>query len=111
MALQAKRIDVGDVQQACVGRTVRGMAGDASLGLDHWVLKHKRTRGFGMALGAYRVLIGSRFQLLALERAMRIMAIAASHQPFIYFVMKGLSERRFHLRVAGVAEIGLRNLE
>ena len=75
------------------------------------MFKHKRTRRLGVALGTYRILIGSRLQLLALESAMRIMAIAAGHQPFIHFVMEGLSERRFHLRVAGVAKLGLRNLE
>src|ERR1022692_647173 len=75
------------------------------------MFKHKRTRRLGVALGTYRILIGSRLQLLALESAMRIMAIAAGHQPFIHFVMEGLSERRFHLRMAGVTKIGLRNFE
>jgi hypothetical protein len=42
---------------------------------------------------------------------MRIVTIAAGQQPFIDFVMKWLRERRFHVCVAGVAQLRLRDFE
>jgi hypothetical protein len=75
------------------------------------MFKNKRTPGLGVALGADGILIGSPLQLLTLESAMRIMAIAAGNQPFIHFVVEGLGERRFYVRVAGVAKLGLCDLE
>ena len=38
---------------------------------------------------------------------MRIVTIAAGHQAFVNFVMEGLGEGRFGIRVAGVAELWL----
>lgn len=90
---------------------MRCVAGYAALGLDHRVLKGKWACSLGMALGADGILIGSGLQLLAIEGAMRIMAVAASHKPFIHFVVERLSERRPYLRVAGVAKLGLGHFE
>ncbi len=104
MALQAQRVDIAHVQQARVGGSVRRVARRAALSFDHGMLKHKWTRGLGMALGADRVLIGSRLQLRTFEGAMRIVTITAGQQPLIDFVMERLRERRFHVGVAGVTD-------
>jgi hypothetical protein len=64
-----------------------------------------------MALAANGVLIGSRLQLLGFEGAMRVVTIATGDQPFVHLVMEGLRERRFHISVAGVAKLRLRNFE
>jgi hypothetical protein len=87
------------------------VAGYAALGLDHRVLKNKWAGSLGMALGADGILIGSGLQLLAVEGAMRIMAVAASHKSFIHFVVEWLSESRPYVRVAGVAKLGLLHFE
>jgi len=75
------------------------------------MLKDKWTGSLGVALGADRVLIGSRLQLLSFEGAMRIVTIAIAQQPLIDLVMEWLRERRLHLGVAGVAELRLRDFE
>ena len=111
MALQAQRVQIADVQQARVGRSVRRVARGAALGFDHGMLKDKWTGGLGMAFRADRVLISRRLQLLGFEGAMRIVTIAAGQQPFIDFVMERLRERRFHVGVAGVAKLRLRDFE
>ena len=111
VAPEAQRVQIANVQQARVGRSVRRVARDAALGLDYGMLKDKRTCGLGVALGADRVLIGSRLQLLAFESAMRIVTIAAAQQPFIDFVMERLREGWFHVGVAGVAKLRLRDFE
>ena len=111
VALQAQRVHIADVQQARVGGSVRRVAGDAAFGLDHGMLKDEWTRGLGVALGADRVLISGRLQLLGFERAMRIVTIAAGQQAFIHFVMERLRERGFHVGVAGVTELRLRDFE
>jgi hypothetical protein len=42
---------------------------------------------------------------------MRIVAVTAAHQAFVYSVMKWLRKSRFHVRVAGIAKLWLRYLE
>lgn len=61
VALQTERINIADIQQARVGRAVWRVAGHASFGLDHRMLKDERTRGLSVALRADRVLICSGF--------------------------------------------------
>ena len=90
---------------------MRRVARDTALSFDHRMLKGEWPCGLGVALGADRVLIGSRLQLLGFECAMRIVTVAAGQQPFIDLVMERLRERRFHFGVAGVAELRLRDLE
>ena len=111
MALEAQSVQIANIQQARVGGSVRRVARDTALGFDHGMLKDKWTCGLGVALGANRVLIGRRLQLLRFEGAMRIVAIATGQQPLVDFVMERLRERRFHVCVAGVAELRLRDFE
>src|SRR5579872_2056996 len=111
MALQAQRVEIADIQQARIGRAVRRVTGYAPLGLDHRMLEDKRACGFGVALGANGILIGSGFQLLAFEGAMSVVAIAAGHQALIHFVVEGLSEGRFYIGVTRVAKLRLGGLQ
>ncbi len=111
MALQAECINVADIQQTRVRRAVWRVAGGATFGLDDRVFKDKRTSCFRMALHADSVLIGRRFDQLALKCSVRIMAIAAFHQPFIHLMVKWLRKCGLHIGVAGVAELWLLNFE
>lgn len=111
MTLQAQRVDVGDVQQAGVGRAVRGVAPDAAVGLDHGMLVNEGPGCFRMALHAHIVLVGAGLELLALKCSVGIVTIAATDQPFVHFVMKGLCERRLNICVAAIAELRLRGPE
>lgn len=111
MALQAERIHITPRQQARIGRSMREVAGGATLGLHRWMFENEWAGGLRMALHAYRVLIGCRLQPLLLKRSVRIVAIAAAHQPFIDLVMKGLGEIRLDIRMAPVTERRLRCLQ
>ena len=71
----------------------------------------KWSRCFRVTFGTNRVLIRSRFQLLVLKSTVRVMAVAASHQPFINLVVEGLGERRLHVGVAAIAKRRLRHLQ
>ena len=108
MTTQTEDVDVADGQQAGIRGAVWRVARDAALGLDHRMLENERPRCFGMALSADFVLVGRGLELLALERTMRIMTVAAFHQSLIHPVMEGLGKRRLYVRVAPIAELGLR---
>ena len=80
------------------------MAADAATDLYHRMLKGKWAGSVGVALGADHVLVVSRSQLLALESAVRIVAIRAAHQALIDLVVKGLRESGTDILVAGEAK-------
>jgi hypothetical protein len=87
------------------------MAYGAAFCLDHRMLIDKGAGSFGMAFRADCVLIRCGLELRGLESAVRIVAIAALHQTFIYFVMEGLVKRRFQVSMAGVAKVRLRGFQ
>src|SRR6266702_2539498 len=103
MALQAKSVDVAHIQQTRIRRAVRRVARDASLSLDYRMLIREGSRILRVALGADRVLVSGGLQVLVLERAVRVVAIAAFDQTLIHSVVERLRERRLHIRVARVA--------
>jgi len=111
MTLQAEDVDVAHRQQAGIRRAVWRVAHGAAFGLHHRMLENERTRCLGVALGADLVLVGGGLELLALERTMRIMTVAAFHQSLIHPVMEGLGKRRLYVRVAAIAELWLRYLK
>ena len=86
------------------------MAARAPFGRDHRMRIDKRACGLRMALRADDVAarpgVQHRAGLLqrALERAVRIMAIAAGHQSLVHLVVEGLRECWLDIRVAAVAE-------
>jgi len=75
------------------------------------MLIDKWTGSLGMTLHADRVSGYAAVQLLLLERSVRIVTVAATDQPFVHLVMKGLRKGRLYIGVAGITELGLRNLE
>ena len=87
------------------------MARGAAFGLDGGVLVDERTGSLDVALGANSILSRANAELVRLEGPMRIMAVTAAHQAFVYSVMKWLRKSRLHVRVAGIAKLWLRYLE
>jgi hypothetical protein len=75
------------------------------------MLIDKWTGSFGMAFHADRVSGNATVQLLLLKRSMRIVTVATTDQPFVHLVVKGLRKGWLYIRVAGVTELWLRNLE
>src|SRR5580658_4775795 len=100
MALVAQRVDVRHVQQPGVLRAMRSVAPQAALRLDRSVLVHEWPAGLGVALGADRILIGSRLQVVVPEGAVNVVAVAAFDQPFVHLVVKRHIERRLGVSVA-----------
>src|ERR1700760_1064956 len=87
------------------------MAGNTAFCFDRRMLKGKGAGFVCMAIEAELVLRRGRAQLMCQKTAMRIMAIAASDQTFIHFVMKGFAEIRFGVKMARIAKLRLRRLE
>jgi hypothetical protein len=75
------------------------------------MLIDKWTGNLGMAFHTDRVSGNATVQLLLLKCSVRVMAIAATDQSFVHLVVEGLREGRLYIGMAGVAELGLRNLE
>jgi hypothetical protein len=71
--------------------------------LQRRMLIDKWAGGLGMAFDADSILVCAAFQQRRIECAMRIMAVAALHQPLVHLVMKGLRESAFDIGVAAVA--------
>ena|SRR5271163_1164816 len=90
---------------------MRRMAGSAAFGFDGRVLVDPWSSRFNVTLGADGILGRADAKLMRLEGAMRIMTVAASDQSFVHAVMEGLGECSLDVRVAAIAELGLRNLE
>jgi len=111
VALLAQRDDIRHVQQPCVLRTVRSVAPKASLCLDRGVLKYERSARLGVALGADPILISRVSQVVVPESAVNIMTVAALNQPFVHPVVERHTERRLHISVALIAELGLRSFQ
>jgi len=75
------------------------------------MLIDERASGLGMAFHADGIAGDAAAQLLLLECAMRVVAIAAADQSLVHFVVKGLRKSRLYISVAGVTELRLRGLE
>ena len=80
------------------------MAGNAAIDLYDRMLIGKGSGRIGVAFGADHVLVIGGAQLLALECAVRIVAIRATHQAFIDLVVKRLREGWTHILVASEAK-------
>lgn len=111
MALQAERVHIADVQQARVGRAVRRVAAHAAFRLHDRVLIGKRAGRLAVALRANGILVGGRTKILAVKRAVRIVAVAAGDEAFLDAVMKGLRKRGLNVGVALEAKLRLLGFE
>lgn len=103
MALQAQQIDLADPQQARICGTMGRVATTAAFGFDRHVLIYKWSPGIGVALGADGVSARQGFHLAQGCGAMRVMAVSAVNQAFIYTVMVRLGKIGLRRSVAAVA--------
>ena len=111
MTLVAQLVHAGHSQQAGVLRAMRSVARQASFRLDRRMFIHKGPTILHVALGAYRIQIGGRPDVVVPERSVDIVAVAALQQAFVHLVMEGHVEGRLHVGVALITEIGLRCLQ
>ena len=111
VALLAERVDIGHIQQTRILAAVWRMAGHASLGLHHRMLKDKRSTGIRMALCANRIFVCGGLQVVGLEGTVHIMAVIALEQPLIDLVVEGHGELRLEFRVALIAKFWFRSLQ
>lgn len=111
MALIAQLIDVRYIQQPGILRPMRRMAANATFRLHSRMFKDKWSASFRVALGADRVLVSSRFEVVIVEGAMGVVAVAALHQTLFNFVVERRRERSFDIGMAGEAKLRLRYLE
>lgn len=107
MTLQAEDIEVAGFEQMWIGGAMRRMARLAALWLVGLMFENEGPLLVGVAREADRIPRSRRPKLLPDESAMSVMAIRAFDQPFFDTVVEGHVELRFHLQVAGVAELGL----
>ncbi len=107
VALQAKQIDVAQLQHVRIWSAVGQMARLASIHLHGRVLKHKRSLLVDVALEADCVLRGGSPHLVRLHRAVYVVAIGALDQTLIHSMMKRHVELGFLLEMAPIAKFGL----
>lgn len=85
------------------------VAGDASFSLHRSMFENKRTGLVGMTVKANLVLCRISTQLAGEETTMRIVTIAAGHQPLVHTVMTGSGKLRLDLQMTLVAQHRLRH--
>ena len=107
MALEAQQVNIVAIEQSWVRGTVGEVTKRAALYLNRGMLIHERAGNLGVAFHADGIACDTAVQPLVLEGAVRIVAVIAVHQSFVYPVMKGLGEERFYVSVAGVAKLWL----
>ena len=108
MAREAQQIHVAHFQQVRVWRAVRRVASRAAFD-SYWLMFENKWAALIRVAGvAHGILLGRSAQLVRAHRSMRIVAIGALNQAFVYSMMKRHSELRFLLQVARVAKLGLR---
>ena len=107
MALQAKQVDVAQLQHVGIRSTVRHMAGLTSIDFHRLVFENEGSLLVGVALEADRILRGGGPHLFGAYCTVHVVAIAALDQPFIHPMMEGHIELGLLLQMAGVAKFGL----
>jgi len=107
MALQAKQIDVAELQHVRIWSAVSQMAGLTSVDLHRLVFENKRPLFVRVALEADRILCGRSPHLMRLYCAMHVVAIAALDQPLVHSMMERHVELGLLLEMAPVAKFGL----
>ena len=103
MATNAQQIQLVPNKHPLVGGSMWRVASLAALDFG-FVLVHEGALFVGVALVANFVLTGHRAKLVPFEAAMRIVAVLALHQSFIYAMVKWTHKLCFHVQVAAVAE-------
>jgi len=94
-------------QQSWIGRTVRRVTGNASIGLHGRMLVNKWTLLVCMTLDTCGVGAGRQSCLFKFEPAVRVVAIAAFHCAFQHFVMEREIELVFRLTMTTETKLRL----
>jgi hypothetical protein len=84
---------------------------DAAFRLYSSVLEDEWSPCLGVTLCANHILVSRRSQLIVSERPVRVVAVGALHQPLIHFVVKGLAEGGFNVRMTAETELRLGRLK
>lgn len=104
MATNAQQIYLVLNEHPLVGGPMWCVASLAALDFG-FVLVYERALFIGVALVANFILTSHGAQLVTLESAMRVVAVIALHQSFIYTMVKRAHELCLHIQVAAVAEL------
>src|SRR5271157_1975657 len=107
VAFQAKKVDLAALQQPGICRTMRRVAGHASLGLHRRMFERKRPGLVRVTVVANHVLCRGRAQLPVQESSVRIVAIAAGDQAFVHAMVKRPGKLWLHFQMTAVAKLGL----
>ena len=100
VALQAKRVDACGQQHPRIWRSMRGVAGLASLAFHGFVLEDERSALVAMALETNHILIWSRSKLTVSQCAVGAVAVRALDQSFFHAMMERLLKIRLLFNVA-----------
>ena len=111
VARQAQMVDGAELQHPRIGRTMRHVTRDATVGLHRRMFEREWTLLIGVALDARRVRADSQPRLLQLKTAVRVMAVAASHGAFEHLVMGRHGELVFDFTVTTQAQLRLTVLQ
>src|SRR5579862_2212795 len=107
VTLQAQHVHYADFQQSRIGGTMRRVATAATVRFHRHMLVDERSLLVGVALVADCISAGQVLCVAQRRGAVRVMAVGASHQPFLDAVVIRLGEIRLFGRVAAVAKLGL----
>jgi len=111
VALVAQGVDRRHVQHPGILRTMGRVATHAPLRLHRGVLVHEGPAGLRVTPGADHVLVGGGLQVVVLEGAVHVVAVAALDRAFVHRVMERHIEGRLRIGVALEAELGLFGLQ
>jgi hypothetical protein len=107
VALQAQQVDVAQFQHVRIWSAVHQMAGLATINLYRLVLEYKRSLLVRVAREANRVLSGRTPHLMGPHGAVRIVAIGALDEAFIYSMVERHIKLSFLRKMARIAKLGL----
>lgn len=107
VALEAEKVHLAHAQVAGIGRPVRRVATDTTLGLHGHMLIYKRSLFFGMALDTNCVATGHGPHLAEGGRAVDIVAVTALDEAFVDPVVIRLCKVGLRGYMTSVAETGL----
>jgi hypothetical protein len=107
VALQAKQIDIAQFQHVRIWPAVHQMAGLAPIDLHRLMFEYKRSLLVRVACEANRILSGRSPHLMGPHGAVRIVAIGALDEAFIYSMVERHIELSFLRKMARVAKLGL----
>ena len=100
VALLANRVHIGAIEKSAIRSPVREMASGAAFGLDDSMFIDEGSGRIGVAFGTHRDLPRRGFPCIFFRNTVRIVAVCALHQTFVYLVVKGKRELRLHVVVA-----------